>query len=74
MDEILENATIIFKNGDKEFCNAISIGDKGVYTGKVKSINENSDRFINFGFIPKDQIQKIIISNDDGKSKDIDFQ
>ncbi len=71
MQNIIENATIFYKNGLKEIYDAISIIDKGVYTGRIKSINKN-DEFIHHEFIPKDQIQKIIFLKK-GKTKLIDF-
>jgi hypothetical protein len=73
MQNIIENATIYYKNGFKEIYDAISIIDKGVYTGKIKSIDTNGGGFIHHKFIPKVQIQKIIFLNKNGKSKDIDF-
>jgi len=36
MQNIIENATIIYKNGLKKICEAISITEKGVYTGCIK--------------------------------------
>ena len=73
MKKLIENATIIYKNGIKELCDAISITEKGVYTGHVNSIAVNEEEFINHSFIPKDQIRKIIIFNEKGESKAIDF-
>ena len=73
MKDIIENATIFFKNGSKELCNAISIIDKGVYTGKIELIDGKKDRLIKHGFIPKDQIEKITFLNEHGKSKEIDL-
>ena len=73
MQDIIENVTIIYKNGYKEVCDAILISENGVYTGQIKKTNENSKKFINHSYIPKDQIQKIMFFNVDGKLKDIDF-
>jgi len=66
MDKIIENATIILKNGKKEFYNAITVEENGIYTGDVK--------FINQSYIPKNQIQKIIFLNRNGKPKNIDLK
>jgi hypothetical protein len=74
MQVLIENATIIYKNGLKEICETISVTEKGVYTGEIKSINENRRDFIYHCFIPKDQIQKIMVVNEEGKVKDIDFK
>jgi len=73
MKKLIENATIIYKNGIKELCDAISITEKGVYTGHVNSIAVSEKGFINHSFIPKDQIRKIIIFNEERESKAIDF-
>ena len=74
MQDIIENVTIIYKNGYKEVCDAISISEKGVYTGQIKKTNKNSEEFINHSFIPKDQIRKIMFFNVDHELKDIDFK
>jgi hypothetical protein len=66
MEKIIENAKIIYKNGKKEFYNAITVEENGIYTGNVK--------FINQSYIPKNQIQKIIFLNKNGKSKNIDLK
>jgi hypothetical protein len=72
MKDIIENATIIYKNGFKEICYAISISDKGVFTGYLKS-NSEVEKFICNSFIPRDQIEKIIVFYENGKSNYIDF-
>ena len=72
MKDIIENVTIISKNGLREICDAISITKKGIYTGEIKTINKDSEKFVNHSFIPKDQIQKIMFLNE--KSRDIDFR
>jgi hypothetical protein len=56
MKGIIENVTIIYNNGSKEVCDAISISDKGVYTGHIKKINKKDHEFINHSFITSDQI------------------
>ena len=73
MKNIIENATIFYKNGVREIYDAISILEKGVYTGEINSIEENEE-FIQQKFIPKDQIQKIFFLNKNGKTEDIDFK
>lgn len=62
MEKIIENATIYYKSGSKEIYDAISIVEKGVYTGEIKSI-EKDEKFIQKKFVPIDQIQKIIFFN-----------
>jgi hypothetical protein len=74
MQDIIENATIFYKNGSKEIYNAISIMDKGVYTGEIRQINPMEDGFVHQKFIPMDQIEKIIFLNKNGKTIDIDFK
>jgi hypothetical protein len=74
MQGLVENATIIYKNGLKEICEAISITEKGVYTGQIQSLNGTRETFIHQSFIPKDQIQKIMVVNKKGKVQDIDFK
>lgn len=71
MEKLIKNATIIYKNGFKKFCDAISITEKGVYTGHLKS--SNNMEFINSNFIPMDQIKKIFVFNENGKQKNLDF-
>ena len=68
-----ENATIIQKNGLKQIFDAIVITKKGIYTGVINIKNERAEKFEEQGFIPKDQIEKIMIFNREGRQKDIDF-
>jgi hypothetical protein len=72
MEKQLENATIIFKNGVREFCDFVSIRDKGVFIGRVKS-NEGNKTFNVHRFVPKDQIKRIIISDRNCKPKDVNL-
>ena len=74
MRKIIENATIIYKNGSKEICDAISVTKNGVYTGHIKHIHKNRKAFVNHSFIPKDQIQQILFLNEFGASKNIDVK
>jgi hypothetical protein len=74
MQDIIENVEIIYVNGTKEIYDAISITDKGVYTGKIKTKNQNIEEFVNHSFIPRDQIKKIIFFNNSGRYEDINFQ
>lgn len=73
MQDIIENATIIYKDGLKKIYEAISITKKGVYTGYIKPKNKKGEEFVNHSFIPRDQIQKIMFLNEHGKSKNIDL-
>ena len=73
MKDIIENATIIHKNGLKKIYDAIQITNKGVYTGSIITKNQEVEVFEDYGFIPRDQIQKITIFDEHGKSKDIDI-
>jgi len=73
MPDMIENATITYKNGLKKIYEAISITKKGVYTGYIKPKNKKGEEFVNHSFIPRDQIKKITIFNEHGKSKNIDL-
>jgi len=53
---ILEMAKIIYDDGKMDIFNAIYKTNEGVYTGRI--INQNE--FINGGFIPIQNIKKII--------------
>ena len=53
---ILQMAKIIYNDGKMDIFNAIYKANDGVYTGRI--INQNE--FINGGFIPKQNIKKII--------------
>ena len=72
MQNIIENATIVYKNGLKKICEAISITERGVYAGYIKP--KNDEEFVNHSFIPKDQIQKIMVFSENGKLKDIEIK
>jgi hypothetical protein len=72
MQEIMENATIIYKNGLREIFDAISIANKGVYTGQIRQNNKEIG-FINHSYVPNDQIEKILVFNANGESKNINF-
>ena len=74
MNDLIENATIVYKNGFKKICEVISITEKGVYTGFIKSSNANKEEFVNNSFIPLDQIKKIMIFNENGKLKNLNFE
>ena len=73
MKNIVENATILYKNGLKQLCDAICITKKGIYTGRIIKKSEKEGVFDDHGFIPRDQIEKIIVLNEHGKAKDIDI-
>ncbi len=73
MNDLIENATIIYKSGLKKICEAISITEKGVYTGFIRSSNENKEEFVNNSFIPMDRIKKIMVFTENGKLKNLDF-
>ena len=60
--------------GIKKICDSISITKMGVYIGRLESKKEINQNFVNYGFIPKNQIQKIIFFDKNGNSKFIDFK
>ena len=71
---ILENAIVTYVNGEKEIFDAIMITDKGVYTGFIRLNKDHCEEFIDDGLISKENIQKIIVLDKKGISKDIDFK
>lgn len=73
MKYIIENATIIYKNGSEKIFRAIKIKELGVWIGKIDSKNGINKNFLKYSFIPNDQIQKIMYFDQNGKLKDIDF-
>ena len=74
MKNRFENATIIFKNGEKEFCNVITIVDEGVYTGFIESKIDINKHVIDHRFIPRDQIQKILFLDEGYHLREINFK
>ena len=73
MKDIIENVTILYKNGAKQIYDAIHITKKGVYTGRIITTNEEGDVFEDHGFIPRYQIQRITIYSEEGNLEDIDL-
>ena len=73
MNKIIENATIYFKNGKQEFYKSILLREKGVCVGTIINDSDNNTKFVDQEFIPLYQIQKIIVFNEQGKSRDINF-
>ena len=67
----MKNATIIFRDGDEEYYEAISITTNGIYTGdmKKKSTKDKNSNFYNYRFIPFGNVEKIIYKNENGKEK-----
>ena len=49
MKDVIENATIIYKNGLKKIVDALSISEKGVFTGYIKS-KSDVDKFVCYSF------------------------
>ena len=59
MIEILENATIIYKDTEREIFEAIFITDsRDIIFGQILS-NDSQDLFVECGGIPKDNIKSI---------------
>ena len=73
MENIIKKAIVIQNNGMKQLYDAILVTQKGIYTGSIKTINKGEQEFEEHSFIPRDQIKKIMIFNEHGKSKDIDL-
>jgi hypothetical protein len=69
MKNIIENATIIYKNGLKKIFDAISISKKGIYIGRIRLNHLSLNEFVNYSFIPRNQIKKIMFLNEKGESE-----
>jgi len=54
--EILEMVKIIYNDGKMDIFNSIHEANEGIYIGRIG----NHDEFISGGFIPKENIKKII--------------
>jgi len=54
--KICENTTIVYKNGNREIFDAVQITENGVTTGYISK----DRKFEEGGFIPKNNIKKII--------------
>ena len=65
--KIYENVTIYFKNGERECYKAIKLREKGICLGIIKNISDREIRFIEQGYIPLNQIEKItyLLENDE---------
>jgi hypothetical protein len=72
MKKIIENATIHYKNGEKLIYDAIQITNKGIYTGRIIRHHEKVE-FQDNRFIPRDEIQQIMIFNEQGNVKHIEL-
>jgi hypothetical protein len=72
MEHIIENVTIFYKNGSKQLFEAILVTEKGVYIGQLRSKNGIHEDFEDHSFIPRDQIQKLSVS-EKGKLRDIEL-
>ena len=53
-NKIFKNVIIIYNDGKKDFFEASYISDEGVVTGRIKN-----NKFVNGGFIPKNNIKSI---------------
>ncbi len=73
-DNIYKNAIVTYNNGEKEIFDAIVITDKGIYTGLIRLNKNYQEEFIDDGLISKENIQKIIVLDKEGISKDIYFK
>ena len=71
---IYKNAIIIYNSGEKQIHDAVYVTKKGIYTGRIITATTELEEFDDQGFIPRDQIQKITVCNNHGKSRDIDIK
>jgi hypothetical protein len=74
MEDIIENVTILFENGVKKIYEAIAITKNGVLTGHIQDVKNKGKEFVNYSFIPRDQIQKLIVMDENIRSKVFDFE
>ena len=72
MEQVIKNAIVLQKNGEKQIYDAVQITKKGIITGRIIKKNDTWEAFEDQGFIPNSQIQKIMIYTIEGKVKDID--
>jgi hypothetical protein len=54
--EIIQDAVVIYKDGERESISAIDVSKRGVFTGHIIS----KDEYMEGGGIPKNNIRKII--------------
>ena len=73
MKDIIEDVTILYRDGSKKLFEAISVKKHGIYTGYIKHSNGIKVKFVNQIFIPKIKIKKITICKGDGRLKEIIF-
>jgi hypothetical protein len=73
-NNIYRNVIITLNSGEKEIFDAITITDKGIYTGIIKKKKNQDEEFIDDGLISKENIKKIIVFGEDGNSQNIDFK
>lgn len=74
MEDIIENVTIIFENGVKGIYEAIAITKNGVLTGHIEDVKNKGKEFVTYSFIPRDQIQKLIVIDENTCFKVFDFE
>jgi len=73
IEDIIENATVSFKTGGKQLFDAIKIVKNGIYIGQFHTENDSTIRFEEHSFIPHDQIEKITVCTDHGKTRIIEI-
>jgi len=73
-DNLYKNAIVTYNNGEKEIFDAIVITEKGIYTGFIRLNKDRHEKFIDDGLISKENIQKIVVLDKEGTSKDINFK
>jgi hypothetical protein len=74
MENIIENGEILFKNGVKKCYDIIRLTKTGVFIGYKETLDKNKEKIVDKGFIPKDQIQKILVNDDLTRLSEIDFE
>jgi len=72
-NNIYKNAIITYYNGYKEMFDAIAITNQGIYTGIIRKNKNNNEEFIDGGLVTKETIKKIILVDESGNLKNIDF-
>ena len=59
MVEILEHATIVYSDGTEERFDALRITNKGVIIGRIFSLHDGCEEFVDCGFIAQNSIKNI---------------
>ena len=73
MKKIYENVTVYFKNGERKYYKATSFRKKGICTGIIENNPDKEVIFIEHGYIPLNQIEKITYLLENDETRIVDF-